>query len=103
MQARQPLLGICTLVAIVGAPLFLRLVPINAVYGLRTVHTLASKQAWYDVNAFLGWALIFAAVSSAGLLLFAPGAARLWLSTVYFAVPMASALCASLTYATRVS
>lgn len=103
MQARQPLLGICTLITIASAPLFLRLVGMNSVYGLRTPHTLSSAEVWYNANAFTGWAFLFAAVLSAGLLSFAPGSTRLLPSIGYFVAPMALALGASLTYASRLS
>jgi uncharacterized membrane protein len=103
MEARQPLLGICTLVSIVSMPLFLRLVGINSVYGLRTSNTLSSPEAWYQANAFMGWALLFGAVLSAGLLSFAPGASRLWQSVVYFVAPIVLAMGASIAYASRLS
>jgi uncharacterized membrane protein len=103
MQARQPFLGICTLVAIVSAPLFLRLVRMNSVYGIRTPQTLSSAEAWYNANAFTGWVFLFAAVLGAGLLLFAPGSNRLLPSIAYFVAPMALALGASLTYASQLS
>jgi uncharacterized membrane protein len=103
MQARQPLLGICTLVAMVSAPLFLRLIGMNSIYGLRTPQTLSSAEAWYNGNAFTGWVFLFAAVLSAGLLLFAPGSNRLVPSIGYFVIPMTLALGAALIYVGRLS
>ncbi len=103
MSARPPLLGICTLVTFVSLPLFLRRVGVNRAYGIRTPQTLLNSHNWYAANAFAGWAFILAALVSAGLLLFAPGASRLWISISYFVAPMSLALLVSLLYANHLS
>ncbi len=52
-------------------PLWLRLVPANAFYGVRLPSTMASEKRWYDVNAFFGkqlfiWSLAVVGAGIAG-------------------------------------
>ena len=93
----------CALIALLGVPLLLRRVKPNRIYGLATQRTLADAAAWYDVNAFLGWALIASsAVTALGLSLM-PQAYR-WsaaLSLAIFLVPLAIAFGATFAFLRR--
>ena len=51
----------CVLVAVVGIPLGLRLIPQNNIYGVRTDRTMSDESAWFEVNRVGGWALVGAA------------------------------------------
>jgi uncharacterized membrane protein len=61
MYATLFVLIVCVLVAIVGVPLGLRLIPPNPIYGLRTDRTTSDEAAWFEVNRVAGWALVGAA------------------------------------------
>src|SRR3954464_8938609 len=65
MLATVVLLLLCALTAIAGVPLILKLIPPNPAYGLRTERTLARGEIWYEVNWFVGWALVAAAAVTA--------------------------------------
>lgn len=59
------------LVAALSLPLWLRLVPMNSLYGVRLPSTFASDQRWYDVNAVCGrhlfcWSFTIIAAGIAG-------------------------------------
>lgn len=59
------------LLAGLSLPLWLRLVPMNSIFGVRLPSTLASTTRWYEVNAFfgrhlLGWSLTVIAAGIAG-------------------------------------
>lgn len=54
---------------IAALPLWLRMVPMNSLWGLRLSYTLSSEQRWYDANAqfgksLLGWSIV---ITLAGL------------------------------------
>jgi len=51
----------CVVIAVVGLPLGLRLIPRNPIYGVRTGRTLGDEAAWFEVNRVAGWALVAAA------------------------------------------
>ena len=59
------------LVAGLGIPLWLKRVPRNRLYGVRTVSTLADESRWYAVNASAGGAMVrvglLTAILSVGL------------------------------------
>src|SRR5262245_33547121 len=63
------ILLVCIVVALAGAPLAMRKVPPNEVYGLRTYKTRRSEETWYEVNAFAGAAAMIAAGVTAILLM----------------------------------
>jgi uncharacterized membrane protein len=63
------LLIVCALVAAASIPLMLRLIPPNAVYGVRTRRTMSDSATWFAVNAFGGKALVIAAAVAALLLM----------------------------------
>ena len=54
----QPFAIPSVLFIILSLPLVFRLIPRNGWYGFRTKRTLEDDAAWYDVNNFLGRALI---------------------------------------------
>lgn len=63
--------GMGLLMAALSLPLWLRLVPMNPVYGVRLPSTFVSDQRWYDVNAVFGrhlfcWSLTVIAAGIAG-------------------------------------
>ena len=39
---------------IIGLPLWLRMVPMNTLYGVRLTSTMVADEHWYDANAFAG-------------------------------------------------
>ena len=88
---RWRLVASCVVIAAISVPLILRMVPLNGVYGFRTSLTQSSTDIWYPANAFMGWALLAAAVISAGALAFLPATARRWLILATFLLPL---LCA---------
>lgn len=61
MFATLLILITCVLIAVIGIPLGLRLIPQNNIYGVRTRRTMADESAWFEVNRVGGWALVGAA------------------------------------------
>lgn len=91
-------------VALLSVPLVLGVVPPNGIYGFRTSLTRSSPAIWYRANAFLGWALLLAAVVSvAGLVrLSTPRARRvMWAMWAMFVGPILGAVAASFVYLGR--
>ena len=71
----------CVLVAVVGLPLGLSLIPQNNIYGVRTGRTLADEAAWFEVNRVAGWALVGAAGLAAVIVMAYQGTwLRVWWS-----------------------
>ncbi len=97
------LLIACVLIAAAGAPLILRLIPPNPIYGVRTRRTLADTDAWFAVNAFGGKALAIAAGVSALLLMMYSGTLlrSAWLQVAALVVPIVVAVGATLYYERR--
>ena len=50
MYATLLVLIVCVLVAVLGVPLGLKLIPPNPIYGVRTRRTLSDESAWFEVN-----------------------------------------------------
>ena len=50
-----------TLIAVLSAPLALKLVPPNRFYGVRTAGTLADREVWFRANRVAGLLLMLAA------------------------------------------
>jgi hypothetical protein len=98
---RWRLVASCVVIAAISVPLILRMVPLNGVYGFRTSLTQSSTDIWYPANAFMGWALLAAAVISAGTLAFLPITARRWLILATFLLPLLCAVAASFLYLER--
>jgi uncharacterized membrane protein len=90
-------------IAAVSVPLILRRVPPNGVYGFRTNLTWSSTDIWYSANAFMGWALLVAAIISGGALTILPATAKRWLLLATFLVPLLCAVVASFMYLERLA
>jgi uncharacterized membrane protein len=97
-KRRAKLIAACVIYVVISIPLILRVVPPNGIYGFRNHATLSSATIWYPANAFAGWALVVAAVISAGLLLTLPPAAGRWLVWAAFLMPLFAAYAASVVY-----
>jgi uncharacterized membrane protein len=97
------LLIVCVLIATVSIPLMLRLIPPNAVYGVRTRRTLSDTATWFAVNAFGGKALaIGAGISALFLMLYNGTLLKPALAQVgMVVVPLIIALAATLYYERR--
>jgi hypothetical protein len=100
---RWRLVASCVVIAAISVPLILRRVPPNGVYGFRTNLTRSSTDIWYSANAFMGWALLVAAIMSAGALTVLPATAKRWLLLATFLVPLLSAVVASFMYLERLA
>jgi hypothetical protein len=96
-RERARLIAACVVYAIVGLPLILRIVPPNGVYGFRVAGT-GNAAIWYSANAFLGWALVAAAVCAAVLLITLPARIKPWVMRLAFFAPLCGALIASWLY-----
>ena len=60
---------ICDLIfAAIAAPLILRKVPRNGLYGFRTPATLRDDRVWYEANAYFGKAFLCSSAVSALLM-----------------------------------
>lgn len=92
------LLLACAIVAAVGVPLILKLVPPNPIYGVRTEKTESSPEAWYEVNRFGGWALVIAAGATALALMMYSGTwlKSFWAQLLAFVMPIVAAVGATL-------
>jgi uncharacterized membrane protein len=55
------------LIAGLGVPLWLRRVPPNRLYGVRTAATLADESRWYAVNASAGRSMVAVGIATAVL------------------------------------
>ena len=97
-RVRARLIASCVMFAILSIPLVLRLVPPNGIYGFRTSATHSSPAVWYSANAFMGWALLIAAIVSTTLLAVLPGTVKRWLLWGTFLVPVFAAIVASFAY-----
>jgi len=85
----------CISLGVTSVPLALRLVPPNALYGFRTCFTRSNREAWYTVNAVVGWAMLLGSILSAGILLWVPHpAAQPWWPAAVVVVPVMFALLA---------
>jgi SdpI/YfhL protein family len=100
---RWQLVASCVLIAAISVPLIFRMVPPNGVYGFRTSVTRSSSDIWYQANAFMGWALLAAAVASGTALTMLPAAARRWQLLVTFLGPVLCAVAASFAYLKRLA
>ena len=91
------------LIALLGVPLVLRRVKPNRIYGLATQRTLADPVAWYQVNAFVGWALIASSAATALGIFLMPRAHRgsAGLLLAVFLVPLVLAFVATVAYLRR--
>jgi SdpI/YfhL protein family len=100
-QVRARLIASCVIFVVISIPLILKVVPPNGIYGFRTSLTQSSRSIWYPANAFMGWALLIAAIVSAGLQFALPSPVRrswLWFA---FLTPICGAIVASFIYLSR--
>jgi hypothetical protein len=102
-RLRARLVASCVLFATISIPLILRAVPPNGVYGFRIALIQSNSAIWYPANAFMGWALLVAAVIGATLLVILPVTVKRWLLWATFLVPVFGALVASFVYVQRFS
>jgi hypothetical protein len=102
-RMRARLVASCVLFAIISIPLILGAVPPNGVYGFRIALTRSNPAIWYQANAFMGWALLVAAVISATLLVMLPTTVKRWWLWATFVVPVFSAVVASFMYVKQFS
>jgi hypothetical protein len=109
-EAREPmaaeryrwrLVAACIVIAAIRVPPILRMVPPNGVYGFRTRVTLSSGDIWYSANAFMGWALLVAAVISGGAVTLLPATAKRWVLLATYLAPFLCAVVASFMYLER--
>ena len=99
-QLRARIIASDVFIAIISVPLIIWMVPPNGVYGFR-VSATRDPAIWYPANAFMGWALLVAAVMSATALLRLPEGAKRWLLWAAFLLPVTGALVASFVYLGR--
>ena len=99
-QMRARLIASCVLLVVISIPLILGIVPPNGIYGFRVSGT-QSPGIWYPANAFMGWALLVAAVIGATLQLTLPRTTARWLLWSAFLIPVCGAVVASLAYLSR--
>jgi hypothetical protein len=99
---RWQLVASCVLIAAISVPLIFKMVPPNGVYGVRTSLTRSSSDVWYQANAFMGWALLAAAVASGTALTKLPATARRWQLYVTFLGPLLCSVAASFWYLNRI-
>jgi SdpI/YhfL family protein len=100
---RWRLVASCVVIAAISVPLILKVVPPNGVYGFRTNLTRSSTDIWYSANAFMGWALLAAAIMSAGAVTILPGTAKRWMLLATFLAPLVCAVVASFMYLERLA
>jgi hypothetical protein len=98
---RSKLLGACAVTGIICIPLIIKMVPPNGAYGFRNSVTLSNADIWYSANAFMGWALLAAAVVSAGTLIYLPATTKRWQLLATFILPLLIAVVASFAYLDR--
>lgn len=97
------LLLACALVATVGIPLMLKIVPPNPYYGYPARRSASKPEHWVRVNMFAGRALVGAALFTAVLLMFYNGT---WLRSglaqfLAFLIPLAAAVGATVWFDRR--
>ena len=93
------LLG-CALVATVGVPLMLKLIPPNPYYGYPARRMQSKPEHWVDVNQFAGRALVGAACFSALVIMIYNGTwlRSGWAQFFAFLLPLAAAVGATVWY-----
>lgn len=87
------LLLACAIVAAIGVPLMLKLIPQNPYYGYPARSMKSRPNHWVDVNVFAGRALVGAAAFSALIIMFYNGTwlRSGWAQLFAFAIPLAAA------------
>lgn len=100
---RARLMASCLVLGALSIPLILKLVPPNGFYGFRTSATRSNIAIWYPANAFLGWALLVAAVVSFVSVIYLPPTAKRGRLLVVFLLPLLGAVVASFMYLNRLT
>lgn len=95
---RARLFASAVIISAISIPLILKLVPPNGMYGFRTSVTRSSVDIWYAANAFMGWALLLAAVVSVSGVAWLPGTAKRGVLLAVFLLPLLGAVAASFAY-----
>ena len=88
------LLLACAIVASIGVPLMLKLIPPNPYYGFPARRMNSKPERWVEVNVFAGRVLVGAAAFAAFLLMFYNGTwlRSGWAQFVAFIIPLAAAV-----------
>ena len=86
------------IIAMAAAPLAMRLIPPNPIYGVRTPRTAEDPKLWYEVNAVAGVLLLVACAFSAILLMMYQGTwlKSFWAQLFLFIIPIGAAVAATL-------
>jgi hypothetical protein len=99
-RIRARLIASCVVLVAISIPLILRIVPPNGMYGFRVSGT-GSPAIWYPANAFMGWAVLLAAVIGAILEVILPRTTERWLLWGAFLIPQCGAVVASFAYLSK--
>lgn len=102
MQTETILLIVCALLFLLSAPLVLRLVPPNRLYGFRNRKTLSRPDIWYPANGFAGYALMLAAAVTALIISCVPQVSELQ-ATAILVVLLICTTAASFAYLKRIA
>jgi uncharacterized membrane protein len=78
MTPHALLLGTALLLIVSAVPLWMRLVPPNRFYGIRTRTTLGDEQRWYAANASAGFDLLVSGVILLAAILLLDRLAAAW-------------------------
>jgi uncharacterized membrane protein len=99
------LLIACALIAVAAVPLMLKLIPPNPIYGFRTPRALDDSALWFELNKFLGRALLIAmAVTALALMLYSGTWLKSgWAQLMAFVVPLAAAVGATFYYERKIA
>ncbi len=85
----------CVFIAALSAPLILRKVPPNSIYGFRTRRTLSDIEVWYRANVFSGCAMLVAAAVTVCATWLAPAAWAEWFPAAVLVGTLTAVLAAS--------
>ena len=93
----------CAVVATIGVPLMLKLVPPNPYFGYPARSRSSKPDHWVTVNQFAGRALVGAAAFSALIIMFYNGTwlRSGWAQLFAFIIPVAAAVGATIWYERR--
>ncbi len=77
-MATQKLYIIWTVLLVLGIPFVFKLVPPNAVLGVRFGSTSNNPRVWEKVNSFAGWCIILLSAFGIAATIFRPDIAEQW-------------------------
>ena len=92
----------CVVIAIVGIPLLLKIIPPNPIYGLNTRRTRDSDNLWVEVNRFAGGALV-AAGGLGAIILMSMSARPWWVQMLVFILVVGAAVGATLWFENKLA